>query len=67
MSELKVYVKPIKTNMFGKTIVGQSYYLKSEAAEVQSMHYKEQPTRVMKEQIALLQAKLSQNPENNNG
>lgn len=31
------------------------------------MHYKEQPTRVMKEQIALLQAKLSQNPENNNG
>ena len=34
MSELKVYVKPIKTNMFGKTIVGQSYYLKSEADKV---------------------------------
>ncbi len=30
MSELKVYVKPIETNMFGKMIVGQSYYLKSE-------------------------------------
>ena len=34
MSELKVYVKPIKTNMFGKMIVGQSYYLKSEADKV---------------------------------
>lgn len=28
--ELKVFVKPLKTNMFGKTIVGQSYYLKSD-------------------------------------
>jgi hypothetical protein len=34
MSELKVYVKPIKTNMFGKMIIGQSYYLKSEADKV---------------------------------
>ena len=34
MSELKVYVKPIKTNMFGKMVVGQSYYLKSEADKV---------------------------------
>ena len=34
MSELKVYVKPIKTNMFGKMIVWQSYYLKSEADKV---------------------------------
>ena len=34
MSELKVYVKPIKTNMFGKMIVGQSYYNKSEADKV---------------------------------
>ena len=28
--ELKVYVKPLKTNMLGKTIVGQSYYIKSD-------------------------------------
>lgn len=34
MSELKVYVKPLKTNIFGETIVGQSYYLKSEADKV---------------------------------
>lgn len=31
MSELKVYVMPLKTNIFGKTIVGQSYYYKADA------------------------------------
>lgn len=34
MSELKVYVRPLKTNILGQTIVGQSYYLKSEADKV---------------------------------
>ena len=34
MSELKVYVKPLKTNVLGQTIVGQSYYLKYEADKV---------------------------------
>jgi len=34
MSELKVYVQPLKTNILGQTIVGQSYYLKSEADKV---------------------------------
>lgn len=34
MSELKVYIRPIKTNMMGKTIVGQAYYLKSEVDAV---------------------------------
>jgi hypothetical protein len=45
MSELKVYVKPLKTNVLGQTIVGQSYYLKSEAdkviAELEESHKKE--------------------------
>ena len=34
MSELKVYVHPLKTNILGQTIVGQSYYLKSEVDKV---------------------------------
>lgn len=34
MSELKVYALPLKTNIFGRTIVAQSYYLKSEADKV---------------------------------
>lgn len=34
MSELKVYMMPLKTNMFGEPIVSQSYYLKSEADNV---------------------------------
>ena len=34
MSELKVYVMPIKTNIFGQTIVGLAYYSKSEADKV---------------------------------
>lgn len=38
MNELKVYVNPLKTNMFGETIVGQSYYLKSEADKVIAHH-----------------------------
>lgn len=34
MSELKVYVMPLKTNIFGKTIVGQAYYSKSDVDAV---------------------------------
>lgn len=34
MSELKVYVQPIKKSMMGNTIVGMAYYLKSEADKV---------------------------------
>ena len=34
MSEMKVYVRPLKTNILGQTIVGQSYYLESEADKV---------------------------------
>lgn len=45
MSELKVYMMPLKTNIFGKTIVGQAYYSKSEAdkviAELEESHKKE--------------------------
>lgn len=34
MSELKVYVLPLKTNFLGKPIIGQTYYSKAEADKV---------------------------------
>ena len=34
MSELKVYVMPLKTNILGKPILGQTYYSKAEADKV---------------------------------
>lgn len=45
MSELKVYVMPLRTNIFGRTIVGKAYYSKSEAdkviADLEESHKKE--------------------------
>jgi hypothetical protein len=62
MSELKVYVKPLKTNVLGQTIVGQSYYLKSEAdkviAELEESHKKEVGQLLM--EIAELKQKLEE-------
>lgn len=34
MSELRVFKRPIKTNVFGRAIVRQPYYLKSDADKV---------------------------------
>ena len=60
MSELKVYIHPLKKSMMGNTIVIQSYYLKSEADKV--IADKDKEIVKLKEQVALLQAEFIPEP-----
>lgn len=60
MSELEPYIGPHPTD---NTLT--EYYLKSEVDNV--LENKDKKIAELKEQIASLQAKLPQNPENDNG